>query len=68
MTKEKEIKVKKEKKESFFKGVRNEMKQVKWPTAKEVIKFSFATIFLAVFVMVFFMALDALLSAIKGVL
>ncbi len=65
MAKEKKNKVKKE---SFIKGVGKEMKQMKWPTAKEVIKYSIATILLAVFVMLFFMLLDLILSAIKGVL
>ena len=67
MTKKMKVKEKKVKGESFFKGVRNEMKQVKWPTAKEVIKYSIATILLAVFVMLFFLLLEFILSAIKGV-
>ncbi len=68
MAKEKEKKTpkKKVKKEGFLKSVRNEMKLVKWPTWKEVIKNTIATIVLIVVVVLFFLLLNASLSFIKG--
>ena len=59
-------KEKKAKKESFLKGVRNEMKEVKWAKAKEVAKYSLATIFLVLFFMVFFELIILLSSYLKG--
>lgn len=56
----------KTKKDSFLKGVRNEMKKVSWPKAKAVVKYSLATIGLAVFLVVFFMLLNLITSFVKG--
>lgn len=57
---------KKVKSESYFKGVKKEMALVKWPTWKEVIKNTIATIVLCVIVCGFFILLNLLLSFIKG--
>ena len=46
----------------FFKGVKSEWKRVKWPTKKEMIKYSVATIILIVGCSVFFYVLDVLLA------
>ena len=59
-------KEKKAKKETFLKGVKSEMKEVKWATAKEVAKYSFATLFLVIFFMVFFELIILLSSYLKG--
>ena len=63
-------KEKKEKKDGFFKEVRNEMKEVKWPTLKEVAKFTLATIIMCAIFIVFFILITtgvaALLEFIKG--
>ena len=63
-------KEKKEKKDGFFKEVRNEMKEVKWPTLKEVAKFTLATIIMCDIFIVFFILITtgvaALLEFIKG--
>ena len=58
---------KKEKnKKSFFKGIGKELKQMKWPTGKEVIKYSLTTIGLSLFFIAFFILIDLLASFIKG--
>lgn len=54
------------KKESYLKGVRKEMKLVKWPTFKEVIKYTIATVVMCLIVCGFFLLLNLLLSLIKG--
>ena len=64
--KNKETKKEKVKKESFLKGVREEMKKVTWPKGKDIIKYSIATISLAVFLIAFFALLNLALSFIKG--
>lgn len=46
----------------FFKGVKSEWKRVKWPTKKEMIKYSVATIILIVGCSVFFYVIDVLLA------
>ena len=61
----KKEKVKKEKKETFFKGVRAEMKKVHLATAKDTIKYSLTTIFLILFTVGFFQLINLLASFIK---
>ena len=63
----KKVEKKKTKKEPFLKAVRNEMKLVKWPTWKEVLKNTIATLVLVIIVVVFFLILNFALSYIKGV-
>ena len=46
----------------FFKGVKSEWKRVKWPSKKEMIKYSVATIILIVGCSVFFYVIDVLLA------
>lgn len=62
----KEKKIKKTKKETFFKGVRSEMKNVNWPSKKDVLKYSLTTIGLVVFFVVFFVAVDLISAFVKG--
>lgn len=75
--KEKETKVKKvnktkkdkkEKvaKEGYVKGVKKELKMVKWPTVKEIVKYTGATIIFCIILIVFFQCLDIILAYIKG--
>ena len=54
------------KKENYFKGVKNEMALVKWPSGKEVLKNTIATVVLCVLVAVFFLLLNAGLAAVRG--
>ena len=63
----KKEKKQKEKKTSYLKEVRSEMKKVTFPSAKEVVKYTFATICIVAFLVVFFLLLTALMSAIKEV-
>ncbi|MEG0794441.1 MAG: preprotein translocase subunit SecE [Bacilli bacterium] len=53
-------------KESYFTQVRKELKLVKWPTFKEVAKYSVATIVFCLVVCGFFMLLTFGMSIIKG--
>ena len=65
--KNKKKKKQKEKKTSYLKEVRSEMKKVTFPSAKEVVKYTIATICIVAFLVAFFLLLTALMSAIKEV-
>ena len=54
------------KEERLIKGAKEEMKKMKWPTAKEVVKYSLTTIGLALFFIIFFILISLLASFIKG--
>ena len=51
----------------FFVNVKKEMKKVRWPKKKEMIKFSTATIIVICFFKLFFSACDGLISVIVKV-
>ena len=51
----------------FFVSVKKELKKVRWPKKKEMIKFSVATIAVLCFFMLFFTGIDALLGVIVKV-
>ncbi len=51
----------------FIVSVKKEMKKVRWPKKKEMIKFSTATISIIIFFMVFFSCIDGLLGLIVKV-
>ena len=53
------------KKESFFKGVKNEFKKVRWPNRKEMVKYSIATIVFVLFFGVFFYLIEVLMWALN---
>ena len=55
-------------KKKLFSGVRSEMAKVKWPSKKDMIKYSIATIFFIVFFGLFFYCIDLLLALLKEVL
>ena len=59
----KEVKVKKE---SFFTGVRKEMKHVRWPLKKEMVKYSIATLSFIIFFALFFMLTNVIISVVKN--
>ena len=52
----------------FFANVKKEMKKVRWPKRKEMVKFSIATIVIVCFFMAFFSLSDGLLSFVVKVL
>lgn len=63
--KKEDKKVKKEKKESgnkkgYLSQVRSEMKKVTWPSKKNLVKYSFATIVMIVLLALFFIGVTAL--------
>ncbi len=59
---------KKKKKESYLAGVKKEVKKVSWPTRKDVIKYTIATLVFIAVVVVFFLILNLILSlVVKGV-
>ena len=53
-------------KKGIIKGIRAEMKKVKWPTFKEIIKYTIATVVLCLIIIAFFQVLDLLVSLVKG--
>ena len=54
------------KKKHFWKDYKSELKKVKWPTAKEVLKYTISTIVFCVFLCVIFMALNLIMSLLRG--
>ncbi len=64
--KQNQVKKTKKTKEGFFKGVRKELKLVKWPSFKEVLKYTCSTIVLCVILCAFFLLLNLGLSFVKG--
>lgn len=62
----KKMKKKKVVKETFFEGVRAEMSKVKWPTKKDVFKYTLATLVFMIVLILFFVLLSLLMSVIKG--
>ena len=69
MSKEKEnkkvIKKEKQKKVSKLHEIRMELKKVKWPEGKEIVKYTIATIAFCLVLVAFFMLLDLLSSFVK---
>jgi len=64
-TTKKNKKAPKVKKETYMEGVSEELKKVKWPSKKEVIKYTIATIVLVLILVAFFLLLDLGMSLIK---
>lgn len=62
----KKNKVKKAKKESYLAGVKSEISKVKWPTKKDVLKYTIATLVFIIILVAFFVLLSLLMSVIKG--
>lgn len=66
-TNKKEKKEKKTPKESFFAGVKTELSKVKWPTKKDVLKYTIATLVFIIFLVLFFVLISLIMPGIKGV-
>lgn len=65
----KDVKVKqKDKKEGFFKSVRSEIKQVRWPNKKEMVKYSFAVLACIVILSIFFTLSDLIIAGVRTIL
>ena len=56
----------KAKKQGFFKGLKLELKKVKWPDKKDILKFTIATLFLCLILGGFFELLNMIFAVIKG--
>lgn len=56
----------KAKKSSFLKEVKDEIAKVKWPSRKDMVKYSFATICFVVFFGLFFYAIEAIMALVKA--
>lgn len=52
---------------SFFKGVDKERKMVRWPSSKDMVKYSVMVLTLMVFFGLYFYLLDVLFTFLKGV-
>ncbi|MBR1376308.1 MAG: preprotein translocase subunit SecE [Bacilli bacterium] len=50
---------------TYFKGVRSEMKKTKWPSKKEMLLYSSATLLFIVIFALFFTLNDVVISAVK---
>lgn len=57
---------KKVQKEGFFKGIKKELKLVKWPSIKEIFKYTLATIIFCVILVAFFEVLNIIMAYVKG--
>lgn len=62
VTKEKKSK---KKKSGFFHEVRKEVSKVKWPSKKDMVKYSIATIVFIIFFAVFFYLIELILALLK---
>ena len=65
-TKKKEKKQEKVAKEKLLTGIKKEMKLVKWPSAKDILKYTIATIIFCVILVLFFELLNIIMAFIKG--
>ena len=51
---------------TFFKEVKSEVSKVKWPTKKDMFKYSLATIIFVVFFALFFYLIDLIIALLKA--
>lgn len=56
------------KKDTYLSDVRAEMRLVRWPSAKEVIKYSFASLIFVAFFALFFYGIDFLFALVKDLI
>lgn len=56
------------KKDTFFSDVQAEMRLVRWPSKKEVVKYSIAALVFVVFFALFFFGFDALFALVKDLI
>lgn len=61
----KKIKQEKVKKENYFVGVKSEMSKVKWPSRKEVIKYTVSTIVFVLILVAFFILMSLIMAGIR---
>ena len=64
----KTTKKKKEKKESLFKQIQKEMKKVHFPSRKDMVKYSIATIIFVIFFAGYFYLIELVMAFIKSLI
>lgn len=52
--------------ETYLESVASELKKVKWPSKKEVLKYTFATIMFVLVLVGFFILMSLVMSVIRG--
>lgn len=58
----------KEEKKAYIKEVKSEMKKVKWPTKKEMIKYTISTLVFVVAFALYFFGIESLFAFVKGLI
>ena len=58
--------VEKKKKKGFFRGIREEMHQVVWPSAGNIVKSTIAVVVICIFLALFFEAIILFMAWLKG--
>ena len=53
---------------SYLKEVKSELKKVKWPTKKDIIKYTISTLVIVVFFSIYFVGIESLFAFIKGLI
>ncbi len=66
MSKEKKNEKNKKEHESLVKGVKKEIKLLKWPSKKEVLKYTISTLIFCIIIAIFFVILTKILSMVVG--
>lgn len=66
-TRKKEI-VKKNVNKSFYSEVKSELKKVKWPSKKEMVKYSISTLCFVILFALFFFGIESLFAFVKGLI
>ena len=56
------------KEDTYIKDVKKEMSMVRWPSAKEVIKYSIASLVFVAFFALFFYGIDAIFALVKDLI
>ena len=59
---------KNEEKKSYLKEVKSEMKKVKWPTKKEMVKYTISTLAFVILFALFFFGIESLFAFVKGLI
>ncbi len=58
----------KEEKKGYIKEVKSEMKKVKWPTKKEMIKYTISTLVFVIAFALYFFGIESLFAFVKGLI
>lgn len=59
---------KNEENKSYLKEVKSEMKKVKWPTKKEMVKYTISTLAFVILFALFFFGIESLFAFVKGLI